>query len=83
VDDVRDALGGPRERGGVEDVAVHRLDVGVRREVGVAQRVARQVVVEDDAVVVDQPAGERAADEAGAARDQHAFAVERHGGGEV
>ncbi len=59
------------------------LDVGVRREVGVAQRVAREVVVEDDVVVVDQPAGERAADEAGAARDQHAFALERHGGGEV
>ena len=42
------------------------------------QRVAVEVVERDDLVVVDEPARERRADEAGAAGDEDPFPLQRH-----
>ena len=44
------------------------------------ERVAVEVVERDDVVVVDEPAGERRPDEAGAAGDEDALAAQRHAG---
>ena len=67
-----------RERVGIEDVALDERQVRVLREVRAAERVAVEVVVGDDLVVVDEPPRERRADEAGAARDQDPLAAQSH-----
>ena len=81
MDDVRaprDELG---QRAEVEHVALDEAEARMRLERGPSrERVAVEVVDRDDLVRVDEPARERRADEAGAARDQHALARQRHAG---
>ena len=55
-----------------------KLEVRVVAEVGARERVAVEVVERDDLVVVDEPARERRADEAGAAGDQDLLAAQSH-----
>ena len=62
ADDLRQALG-------VEDVALDEREVRMVGEIRAAERVAVEVVDRDDLVLVDEPARERRADEAGAAGD--------------
>ena len=63
---------------GVEDVALVQREVRVVRELRLRQRIPMEVVDRDDLVPIDELARERRADEARAAGDDHAFALERH-----
>ena len=67
-------------RAEIENVALVEGEVRVVGELGAGQRVAVEVVDRDDLVVVDEPAGERRRDEAGAAGEQDAFSAQGHGG---
>ena len=80
VDDVRAALDELGEPLGVEHVALDEAEARMRLELRARERVPVEVVDRDDLVGVDEAAGERRADETGAARDQHAFAGQRHAG---
>ena len=62
----------------VEDVRLVEREVRVLGERRAAERVAVQVVGRDHLVRVDEPSGERRADEAGAARDEDSLALESH-----
>ena len=62
----------------VEHVALHEAEVRMLAEVGARERVAVEVVERDHLVRVDEPAGERRPDEAGAAGDQDPLAAQRH-----
>ena len=73
-----DALRGLGEAGQVEHVALDEAEVRVLAEVRARERVAVQVVERDHLVRVDEPAGERRPDEAGAAGDQDPLAAQRH-----
>ena len=75
VDDVRAARGELGEPVEIEDVALDEAEVRVVGELGARQRVAVEVVDRDHLVLVDEPARERRADEAGAARDQDALSA--------
>ncbi len=65
---------------GVEHVTLDELEVRMLGEARPAERVAVQIVDGDDLVRVDEPAGERRADEACAARDDDPLAGQRHAG---
>ena len=80
VDDVgapRHELRQPRE---VEHVTLDEAKARVLLELGARQRVAVKVVERDDLVLVDESPSQRRADEAGAARDQHALPLQWHAG---
>ena len=62
----------------VEHVDLVELEVRMVGERRAAERVAVQVVGRDHVVRVDELAGERRRDEAGAAGDEDALALERH-----
>ena len=71
VDDVRrTARRAPRAAPRSSTSASTKREVRMLRELGARERVAVEVVERDDLVRVDEPAGERRADEAGAAGDQ-------------
>jgi hypothetical protein len=68
------------EPGGVEDVAFLEVEARVSLELRAGERVAVQVVDGDHLVRVDEPSREGGPDEAGAARNHDALALERHAG---
>ena len=76
VDEVRGAAGELLQPLAVEHVGLVEREVRVRGEVGAGQRVAVEVVHRDDLVAVDELAGERRRDEAGAAGDQDPLTLE-------
>ena len=80
VDEVRRAAHDVGEELVVEDVALDEGEVRMLGERGAAERVAMQVVDGDDLVVVDEPRGERRADEPGATRDDDALSGQGHAG---
>ncbi len=63
---------------GVEHVPLDEREVRMLGEGRAAERVAVEVVERDDLVLVDEPARERRADEAGAARDDDALSAQSH-----
>ena len=69
-----------RPAGGVvvHHVALDEVQVRMVFEVRELQRVAMQVVVDDDLVVLNQALHQVRADETGAAGDADAFARQRH-----
>ena len=76
VDDVRRPGRASVSASPVEHVALEEAEVRVLAEVGAGERIAMEVVERDHLVRVDEPAGERRTDEAGAARDQDPLAGE-------
>jgi hypothetical protein len=62
----------------VEHVSLVQLEVRMLGQLGPRQRFAVEVVHRRHVVPVDEPPGQRGADEAGAAGDQDAFAADRH-----
>jgi hypothetical protein len=78
VDDVRRARGELAHALRVEHVSLLEAEVRVLGERRAGERVAMQVVHRDDLVRVHEPARERRADEAGAARDEDPLAAQSH-----
>src|SRR5262249_19731593 len=62
----------------VEDVSIDEREVRMLRKARPAERVPVEIVDRDDLVVVDEPAGERRANEARAARDHDALSAQSH-----
>ena len=80
--DVR-AFDPPVELLPVHDVPADHRHLGPGREVGESERIAREVVVENDLVFGDEPLGQMCADEARTAGDEDPAATQslRKGGG--
>src|SRR5581483_12126805 len=76
MDDVRRAGRDRAEAVRVEHVSLHEAEVLVLCEVEARERVAVEVVEGDHLVPLDELAGERRADEAGAAGDEDPLALE-------
>ena len=79
VDDVRAARGELREPLRVEHVSLDEAEVRMLGQLGSRERVAVEVVHGDDLVGVDEPRGERRADEPRPAGDEHPLSRQRHG----
>jgi hypothetical protein len=62
----------------VEDVALDEGEIRMPRELSAAERVAVEVVVDDDLVVVDQPSAEARTDEPRATGKHNSFALKWH-----
>jgi hypothetical protein len=78
VNDVGRAVCELEHRVGVEHVSLVQLEVRMLAQVGAREGVAVQVVHRRHVVPIDEPPGQRGADEAGAAGDQDAFTADRH-----
>ena len=75
MDDVGRAARELLHRVEVEHVRLLEREVRMVGERGAGKRVAMEVVGSDDLVLVDEAAGERRADEAGAASDEDSLAL--------